>query len=57
VITTYLVTALIDGNPYRTQDYAIRARSAWAAGWLYRQLHPMATLTCVRLAPEHRQEG
>jgi hypothetical protein len=57
VITTYLVTALIDGNPYRTQDYAIRARSAWAAEWLYRQLHPMATLTCVGLAPEHRQEG
>jgi len=32
----------------RTRDHRIAARSAWAAGWLWRQLHPGQTVLMVR---------
>jgi hypothetical protein len=38
-MTRYLVTTRVDGDPRRTQDHAIVARSAWHAGWLFRQLY------------------
>jgi hypothetical protein len=35
----------------RTRDELIQARSAWAAGWLYRQLHPSVEVLSVREVP------
>ena len=32
----------------RTADIRLLARSQWAAGWLYRQLHPEQTVLIVR---------
>ena len=32
----------------RTRDHRITARSAWAAGWLWRELHPGQTVAMVR---------
>jgi hypothetical protein len=32
----------------RTADRRITARSAWAAGWLWRALHPGQTVVMVR---------
>ncbi len=32
----------------RTRDEVIQARNAWAAGWLYRQLHPGVEVLSVR---------
>jgi hypothetical protein len=32
----------------RTRDHRITARSAWAAGWLWRTLHPGQTVVMVR---------
>ena len=32
----------------RTRDHRITARSAWAAGWLWRTLHPGQTVIHVR---------
>jgi hypothetical protein len=32
----------------RTRDEVITARSAYAAGWLYRQLHPTVEVLIVR---------
>jgi hypothetical protein len=34
----------------RTADRRIMARSAWAAGWLWRELHPDQTVVMVRPA-------
>jgi len=49
-----MVTVTVNGDPTRTQDHAITARSPWAAGWLYRYLHPGTTPIAVRPIPEHR---
>jgi hypothetical protein len=35
-------------DPCRTADHRIPARSAWAAGWLWRQLHPGDDVVMVR---------
>jgi hypothetical protein len=35
-------------GPGRTRDYAIAARSGWAAAWLLRQLQPDAVVVLVR---------
>lgn len=35
----------------RTRDELITARSAWAAGWLFRQLHPGVEVLSVREVP------
>ena len=43
------VTVLVDRQ--RTRDELIRSDSAYAAGWLYRQLHPGAEVVNVREAP------
>jgi hypothetical protein len=43
---SYWVTVRLDCC--RTQDHRIAARSAWAAGWLWRQLHPEQTVVMVR---------
>lgn len=52
----YLITIRVDpDDPRRTQDVAVDARSAYQAGWLYRQLNPKARLQAIRPAPEHRQ--
>lgn len=51
----YLVTVRVNGDPLRTQDIAVDARSAYHAGWLYRHLNPKAKLTAIRPAPDHRQ--
>lgn len=48
----YLVTVRHD--EHRTQDYAVRHRSAYEAGWLYRQLHPGARIIAIRPAPGQR---
>jgi hypothetical protein len=32
----------------RTRDHRITARSAWAAGWLWRTLHPGQNVVMVR---------
>lgn len=40
------VTVLVDRQ--RTRDELIRSDSAYAAGWLYRQLHPGAEVINVR---------
>ena len=51
----YLITVRVDpDDPRRTQDISIEARSAYHAGWLYRQLNPNASLTGIRPAPDHR---
>lgn len=42
------VTVRLD--PTRTRDYLVAARSAYAAGWLWRQLHPGDDVVMVRLA-------
>lgn len=38
-------------SPQHTQDVRIRARSAWAAGWLARQMFPDVAVLGVRPAP------
>ena len=43
------VTVLVDRQ--RTRDELIQARSAYAAGWLYRQLHPGVEVIGVREVP------
>ena len=53
-MTRYLVTVRVDGDPLRTQDHELQARSAWHAGWLYRQLNPGARLTAIRRVPDGR---
>lgn len=50
----YLITVRVDGDPLRTRHEEVRARSAWHAGWLWRQLHPGAKLTAIRPVPEGR---
>ena len=52
----YLVTVRENGDPLRTKDVPLRARSAYSAGWLYRQLNPGARLTAIRLAPTYQQD-
>ena len=42
------VTVWVDRQ--RTADHVVRADSQWAAGWLYRQLHPGAEVLSVRPA-------
>ena len=44
----FWVTVEIDRG--RTADIRITARSQWAAGWLYRQLHPEHHILLVRPA-------
>lgn len=48
---TYLITVRRDES--HTYDRAIEARSAWAAGWLYRQLNPGARIVAIRPAQKH----
>jgi len=48
IVHRYLVTVRIDAC--RTADRRITARSAWAAGWLWRTLHPGQTVIHVREA-------
>jgi hypothetical protein len=43
---TWWVTIRLD--PTRTRDDLIQARSQYAAGWLYRQLHPTVEVLSVR---------
>jgi hypothetical protein len=50
----YLVTVRIADDPTRTRDHSLPARSAWHAGWLYRQLNPGARLVAIRPVPEGR---
>lgn len=45
---TYLLAIVVDNDPRRTRDVVVEARSAWHAGWLYRQLHPGANLVAIR---------
>jgi len=45
-MTPWWVTIRLD--PTRTRDELIQARSAYAAGWLYRQLHPTVEVLSVR---------
>lgn len=45
-LKAFWVTVRVDHS--RTQDHRIAARSAWAAGWLWRQLHPDHTVVMVR---------
>lgn len=47
---TYLLAIVVDNDPRRTRDVAVEARSAWHAGWLYRQLNPKAWVVAVRAA-------
>ena len=42
----FCVTVRIDAC--HTRDHRIKADSAWAAGWLWRQLHPGQTVVMVR---------
>lgn len=35
-------------GPGRTADRRILARSPWAAGWLWRELHPRQNVVMVR---------
>ncbi len=49
-LTTWLVT--IRRDEHSTYDQSINARSAWAAGWLYRQLNPGARIIAIR--PAHK---
>jgi len=42
----FWVTVRLDAC--RTQDHRIRSNSAWAAGWLWRQLHPGDHVVMVR---------
>ena len=51
----YYVTIQVDGDPLRTRDYSIEARTAYQAGWLYKQLNPRAVIAFIRPAPDHRQ--
>lgn len=50
----YLITVRSAPHSPRTEDHTIPARSAWHAGWLYRQLHPSARLVAIRPVPEAR---
>jgi hypothetical protein len=45
-MTPYWVTTAPDRT--RTQDVRLMARSAWAAWWLHRRLHPGVEITMVR---------
>ena len=38
--------------PQRTRDIRLLAPSAYAAGWLYRQLNPGATILHIRPVPQ-----
>ena len=42
----FWVTVRLDAC--RTRDHRIMARSAWVAGWLWRQLHPGQTVVMIR---------
>lgn len=44
----WLVTVRLD--ECRTMDVGHLARSAWAAGWLHRQLHPGDRIIAIRRA-------
>lgn len=46
--TDWWVTVRIDS--YRTQDYRVTARNAYAAGWLWQTLHPGREVLGVRPA-------
>ena len=46
VLKPFWVTVRLDAC--RTADQRILARSAWAAGWLWRALHPGQTVVMVR---------
>ena len=48
VVHRYLVTVRLDAC--RTRDHLVSAPTQWAAGWLWRQLHPEQTVLCVRKA-------
>ena len=48
VVHRYLVTVRIDAC--RTRDHLVSAPTQWAAGWLWRQLHPYAEVIAVRKA-------
>lgn len=49
----YLITIRTNpADPRFTQDIAIDARSAYHAGWLYRQLNPSVKITGIRPAPD-----
>ena len=52
--TRYLVTIRTQGDPLRTRDVEVQARSAWHAGWLWRQINPGVRLTAIRPVPEGR---
>jgi hypothetical protein len=45
-LSPWWVTIRLDAC--RTRDEVIHARSAYAAGWLYRQLHPTVEVLGVR---------
>lgn len=45
-ISRWLVTIRLD--ECRTMDVGHDARSAWAAGWLHRQLHPQDRIIAIR---------
>jgi hypothetical protein len=44
----FLVTVRVDES--RTRDVCLRADSAYAAGWLCRQLHEGVRITAIRYA-------
>lgn len=52
----FLITISPTNDPRRTQDVALNARSAYVAGWLYRQLHPAAQIIAIRMAPSYQQQ-
>lgn len=52
----FLITISPAGDPRRTQDVAINARSAYVAGWLYRQLYPSTQIIAIRMALDCRQQ-
>ncbi len=47
---TYLIAIMVDNDPRRTRDVAMKGRSVWQARWLYQQLHPEAWVVAVRAA-------
>ena len=47
---TYLIAIVVDNDPRRTRDVAMKGRSVWQARWLYQQLHHEAWVVAVRAA-------
>ena len=45
----------VEHAPGRTQDHRIEAPDLFAAGWIFRQLHPGATVRLVRPIPSHQE--